>query len=377
MEHVEGLTAPPDESIGVPVQETPQASLAIAPPPAKRRPRRLLVGGIIATLLVLGLGGGGLVANASLSATYSPGRAVTEYLAAQSRGDARYMLANANYLKGDTGADQLFGKDALTSMMALPDNREISNVKVTRVLEVDSTTSNVTVSMTWAGHDRAQTYTVQRDKSRSHYALYNSWLVDIPASTISVALPVQPGSLAVDGVYAPAGAVISVIQGVHTVTMHRTPFYDELNQTADAVDGTATVTFNATLTADAVAAAADSIRDSFRPVNIACDPATAPDCVGHVYKVPANWFYVIPMAGRLVIAYKSLVFTQTGDPTAGMKLVVDTEPGKIQATGVCSMQMVVDGSKTYRYKGTWKETLTWSNGGFSCSGKMFFDAAQG
>src|SRR5260221_2090412 len=113
MEHVEGLTAPPDESIGAPVQKTPQASPAIAPPPAKRRPRRLLVGGILATLLVLGLGGGGLLANASLSATYSPGRAVTQYPAGPFRGDPRYMLAHGNYLQSDTGADQLFRQNTV------------------------------------------------------------------------------------------------------------------------------------------------------------------------------------------------------------------------------------------------------------------------
>jgi hypothetical protein len=47
-------------------------------------------------IIVLFGGGAGAFANASLSSTYSPGRAVTDYLAAMSRDDVTYMLANGN-----------------------------------------------------------------------------------------------------------------------------------------------------------------------------------------------------------------------------------------------------------------------------------------
>ena len=48
--------------------------------------RVLLIIGLIVVLILAALGGGAFVANASLSSTYSPERAVTDYLAAQKKG---------------------------------------------------------------------------------------------------------------------------------------------------------------------------------------------------------------------------------------------------------------------------------------------------
>jgi hypothetical protein len=393
MEHIEGASPQTNAPFEAPVAEAPPQSPQpayepavyrqpvfeqpapppFALPPAKRGPRKLLIGGIVAAVLILALGGGGALANASLSATYGPSKAVTDYLAAQSRGDVHYMVANANYLKGDGGTDAFFGKDALTSMMAIADNKAISNVKVTSVQELDSTTSKVTVSMTWAGHDRTQAYTVHKDQSRSHYVLYNSWLVDIPASTISVSLPNQPGAVEVDGISTGAGAVISVIQGFHTVAMMPTAFYDGTSQTADATGGTASVIFKSALSAGAVVAAANVIRDAFKPANVSCDAAAYFDCPNHTYRVPAGYYFIIPMPGGGVRTNSSWVFSVTGDPTAGMQLVIGTEQGKIAASGTCTMKLVVDGSRTYQYRGTWQGTLTWSNGRFDYDGDFNCD----
>jgi inosine/xanthosine triphosphate pyrophosphatase family protein len=59
-----------------------------------------------------------------------------------------------------------------------------------------------------------------------------------------------------------------------------------------------------------------------------------------------------------------------------MKLVVGESNGKIAASGSCSMQLLVDGSKKYTYRGTWHGTLTWSNGGFAYDGTFLCDEAK-
>src|SRR5262249_35063148 len=156
------------------------------------------------------LGGGAALANASLSTTYGASRAVTDYFAAMSRGDVSYMLANANYPKGAGGP---------SAMMALDQNRAISDVKVIATSDLDSNTSKVSVSLTWAGKSTSETYIVHKDPSRKHYVLYSSWRIDIPSSTISVSLPPQGGSIGIDGVYDQSTSAIQAIQGYHAVSM--------------------------------------------------------------------------------------------------------------------------------------------------------------
>ena len=47
-----------------------------------------------------------------------------------------------------------------------------------------------------------------------------------------------------------------------------------------------------------------------------------------------------------------------------MVLVVTNDPGIVNASGTCNQTLTVDGSKTYRFKGTWTATLTWGSSGF-------------
>src|SRR4029077_14952223 len=89
---------------------------AFAPPQAARKGGRrgLLIGAIVAVFLILVLGGGAALANASLSSTYSPKAAVSDYFAAQARGDVDGMWSNATYMNGG-GSDSLFNQDAVTA----------------------------------------------------------------------------------------------------------------------------------------------------------------------------------------------------------------------------------------------------------------------
>ena len=336
-----------------------------APPPAAKRggSRTLLIIGVVAAFLILVLGGGGLLANASLSSTYSPSKAVSDYLAAQARGDASYMFANANYLKGDTGSAAFFTREALTAMMSISDNKSVSGVHVTGTTQVDSNTSKVTAAMTWSGNSRTQTYTVHKDTTRSHYAFYNDWTLDIPAATITVALPNQPGSVSVDGISA-TGSSISVIQGFHTVTMGQTTLYDTDNESANAVEGSANVNFAGKLNSNATAQANASIKAAFAD-NSWCDAGAHTYCPGHTYKPAPGTYEVFTLPnGKKVNAYTSWLYTYTGDPTSNLKLTVSTTSNEVTASGNCGEKLVLDGKQTVNFAGTWTGTLTWNNGAF-------------
>src|SRR5438477_10053808 len=115
-----------------------------APPPqapARRSSgRMLLVIGIIAVVVLAALGGGGVLANSSLSSTYSPQRAVSDFFSAMGRGDAGGMMSNATFPSDCSASSQFFTRDAVTAMLAADQNKHISNVRVGLVSTVDSST---------------------------------------------------------------------------------------------------------------------------------------------------------------------------------------------------------------------------------------------
>jgi hypothetical protein len=346
--------------VGAPAAAPP----GYAPPPASKKggSRGLLIGAIVAVFLILVLGGGALLANASLSSTYSPKAAVADYFAAQARGDVNGMWSNATYVTGG-GSDTLFSKDAVTAMMANDQNKAVSNVSVTSTQDLDSSTSKVSVAMSWGGTQITHTYTVSKDTARVHDLFYYSWRVDIPSWPINVTLPNQPGAVSVDGIAVSSPSAIQVIQGYHTVKMLSTDIYDEASQTANASDGAASVTFPTTVGQGAFKAATDAIKKAF--ANETCDAAQYYDCPNHQYKVPAGYYDTLPAPGGDIRANSSWVIVFNGDQTTGMKLVVTTESGKVTASGTCAMTMTVDGSKTYQFKGTWTATLVFSSSGVS------------
>ena len=334
---------------------------AFGPPPAARKGggRGLVIGAIVAVVLILMLGGGAALANASLSSTYSPKAAVMDFFAAQARGDVNGMWSNATFETGG-GSQDFFTKDAVTAMMANDQNRAVSNVSVGSTQDLDSSTSKLSVTMTWAGTQITQTYTVSKDTSRVHELFYYSWRVEIPAWAIGVTLPNQAGLVQIDGISASSPTSVQVIQGYHSVKMAGTDIYDEATQVANASDGSTNVTFPTTVSPGALKAAADSVKGAF--ANETCDTSKYFDCPNHKYTVPAGYYDTLPAAGGDIRANSSWIIVFTGDPTTDMKLVVTTDAGKVTASGTCAMTLTVDGNKTYKFTGDWTATLTYSSG---------------
>jgi hypothetical protein len=335
-----------------------------APPPQAAPPRKrgqmLLIIGIIAVVLIAALGIGGVVANANLSSTYSPQRAVSDYFAAMRKGDVSGMMSNATFLTGDSTYSQYFGRDGLIAMLNADQNKQISDVKVGTPARIDDSTSSVDVSLSWGGTQQSITYQVKKDPSRVHDLFYDSWRVQVPFTTITITLPNQPGAVQVDGTLLPGGSAekFQAIQGFHKVTMTATFLYDENTQIANGVADTGSVTFPTALSSMAKAAAVDAIKASFN--NIKCDPNSTWDCPNHQY----SGAYILQGGpGGDITTNTGWKIVFTGDPTVGMKLTVTTTPGEVDAAGVCAMTLTVDGKRTYRFTGTWTSVMTVS--GFS------------
>jgi hypothetical protein len=357
--------APPAPQQGYQQQQPPMQP-GFAPPPAKRNgSRTLLVVGIVAAFLVVVLAAGGILANASFSTTYSAGKAVSAYFAAQARGDAAYMVANANYLKGDSGTDPFFNRTAVAAMAGEKENQAVTGVNVTSTQQLDSATDKVSVSMSWNGTQVSQTYTVHKDTTRTHFIFYNDWKLDVPANTVSFTLPNQPGAVTIDGIAVPAGLNSeTVIQGFHTVTMQQTTFYDATSQTAGAVSGAANVVLTGTLNSNATAQATTSVKAAFADTSW-CDPAAHTYCPGHTYHPQSGYYEIFTLPnGQKVNANSSWIYSYVGDASAGMKLAVSSTANEVTASGTCAEKLVLDGKQTVNLTGTWSGTLTWNNGSF-------------
>ena len=350
-----------------------------APPPQAPTRRSsgqmFLIIGIVAVVVLAALGGGGALANASLSSTYSPQRAVSDYFAGMGRGDATGMMSNATFLSDDSASSQFFTKDGVTAMLAADQNKQISNVKVGSASTVDDSTDSVSVTLSWGGAPRDLTYKVRKDSSRVHDLFYPSWRVQVPFTTITLTVPNQGGSVQVDGLSLTANSrKTEAIQGFHSVTMQATDFYSANTQVADGVDSSPIVAFPTDLNSSAKAAAASSIKAAFG--NVTCDAAKYFDCPNHRYTVKAGYYDILPAAGGDIRANSWWSLAFVGDPTANMTLTVSTDSGKVDASGTCGMKLTVDGSKTYNFVGVWAGTLTWTGGAFNSDVTINCDGAR-
>jgi hypothetical protein len=338
--------------------EPPSAPTASAE--GRRRSRWPLIVGL-AVFLVLALAGGAFAANATLSQTYSPQKAVADYLSAQQRGDAKAMWAGATYTHGDGSYGLLFDETALGAMMRLPANSKLRDVRITSTWRLDSARSVVAVNLMWNGAPRALTFTVRKDPAASHWLFYPSWRVEIPYSTVTVTLANQAGHLTIDGIGLPAGASqtsVQVIQGFHEVTMLESTLLDRASQEVDAV-GSTPIALPGTMSKSATAEAANAVRYGF-------SHCTSTDgCFDHTYTAPDNNFiYYMTLPGYGNIDYTSYVITMTGDPTATMKLTVLADTGKVSVSGPCTSTFTIDGRRKYNLKGDFSGTLTWNGAGF-------------
>ncbi len=321
-----------------------------------------LIIGIVAVVVLAALGGGGALANASLSSTYNAQRSVSDYFSAMSRGDATGMMSNATFLSGDSTYSQFFTKDAVKAMLSF--DQGIKNVQVGAASAIDDSTDSVSVSLSWGGTARNLTYKVRKDSSRVHYLFYPSWLVQVPFITISLSLPNQGGRVQVDGLSVPADATTTeAIQGIHSVSMAGTDFYDASSRIADGVDSSPVVQFPTDFNASARAAAVATVKAAFG--NVTCDVAKYFDCPNHRYNVPAGYYDTLAFPGGDIRAdsWWSLAFA--GDPTTSMKLTASITAGKVDASGTCGMTLTVDGSRTYNFVGVWTGALTWVTGAFN------------
>jgi hypothetical protein len=326
------------------------------------RPRKLWLVVLAATLLeILVLGGGGVAAYELRSSLYSPERAVTDYFAAQGRGDVSGMMANATFLVGSN--PEFFNQSAIASMMQLPQNRDIHDVKVVSSQVIDATVQSVSVSMIWAGQHRSQTYTVRKDNSRFRDFVFRSWRIVIPFVTIHITLPNQPGPIQVDGI-TPATSDVSTVQavdGYHRVTMSANDFYERATQVVDGVDSPPTAEFALAVSSGAVAMAAAAVKLAFPT----CDAAAYTGCLNHTYSAPNDgrlWFFDLPGYGR--VFWTTYRVTLVGDPTSDMKLVVPPDAGKLNASGTCTVTVTFDGQRNYNLAGSWTATLTLDSGRF-------------
>ena len=351
--------------VAVATPPAPPPTDLVAPPPTptpKRRRLPLVLGAV--AVLVIALAAGAVAANASLSQTYSASQAVQDYYAAMAHRNADGMLANATFVRGDGSYGDFFARPALLGMLALPANSDIHNVKVTSDRRIDGSSRSITVSMTWNGKQRSETLTVRKDPSRVHWLFYPSWKVEIPATHIHIKLPNQTGLVSLDGILGSSDnqATLQAVPGYHRVDMAETTLYDASRADVEAADPSANVTLEGKIRASALDAAQASVKDAFNN----CDVAKYDDCLNHTYSAPDRnfiWYFKLPGYGN--VNYLKYVYTMVGDPTAGMKLTVESETGKLSVIGSCATLLTVDGSRRYNLKGSYTGTLTWTGGGFT------------
>ena len=317
--------------------------------------------GAAALVAILVVVAGGVGGNALLSSIYSPERAVTDYFAAQSRGDAGRMVANAIFQPGLN--PELFTRSAIESMMNVRQNSELRNIKVVSSQPIDSSTQSVAVSMAWADKPHSETYTVRRDNSQARLFFYHAWRIVIPSVTIHISLPNQPGLVQVDGITPSASDVsfVQVVEGYHKMAMTATFAYDTTSQVVDAADGSATANFAPSVSSTVAAKAATAIKFAFGN----CDASAYTGCFDHTYSAPNDgqrWFFDLPGYGQ--VFWTTYRVTLTGDPTSGMTLDVPTAAGTLHASGTCTVTYTIDSSKDYYLAGTWTAVLTLANGSF-------------
>ena len=327
--------------------------------PKGRRPNRWLLIAIGVLLALLAVDGAGIAANAALSSLYNPGRAVTDYFAAQSRGSVGGMMANATFLPGSDPA--FFSSSAVAAMMAVPQNRDLKDVHIISTQSIDYSTETVNVLMTWAGTPRRQAYTVRTDNSRVHELIYHSWRVDIPFATVQLALPNQPGAMAVDNINtaSPDPDSVQVIQGYHEVTMIANFAYDTSTRLIDAVGYPGMASFQSTVGSIAAYHASKAVTLAFSACGSADDT-----CLEHTYSARPgySWSWELPGYGH--VEGTTYRYALVGDPTVGMILKVTTQPGIVTAIGSCASTITIN-ARVYKFRGDWTAKLTWSSGDFT------------
>lgn len=361
MEETGGLAAIADLSSTPPAMVAPVRPNGAAPPRVARRRRVLFIGAAIAVVL---LGGAAIGANLVLAGTYSPQRALSDYLRAQSRGDVDGMWQNGTFQGGEGAYHVFFTRDALAAMIRDPRNTDISRVAVTSARQLDSNTELVTASLYWYGSRRSIDFRVVKDTSRMHWLLYPTWRVVAPTGTINFTFPNQGGSITIDGLLLPdsSGSAIAVISGEHQAAMTATDIVAGETHTVDVSlpSSSASVEFHDALAPAASKAAADSVMQAFA----SCDAAKDLHCPNHSYSAPNDgnlYFFVAPDGSR--VFYTHYTVSLVGDPTAGMATTFEPQDGHLSVTGACTTR-VATGARNVDHAGHFDGKLIWNGSGF-------------
>ena len=369
-----GYVPPPPAGNELQQQPLPPQAWGAAPPPRRGMGSWIAITMVVIFVLFAAAGGGAYFAGTNLSRTYSPQQAVLNYFAAQQRGDVDTMLADANFTRGDGSYAQFFNKNALTAMLSMDQNKQISNLKIDSLHELNSSTAEVDTSMSWGGASYTHAYVVHKDLADTHYFFYNSWKVDVPSTTIPFDLPRQPGQLAVDGILLPDAKAdtVEVIAGFHTLSMDQSAFYDRQTKTVNALLSPSLVSFEDKLSSTATVAISAAIRAGANVCN-----AAKYLCPNHTYHAPvrAGYIYYVDMPGHPQIYYKSYVQRLSGDITKGMTLDVTNDESWVYAKGTCVSNITFTGygTKTYRFKGTWSADVQWTGSAFKAT--VYVDCA--
>ena len=339
-------------------------STTVGPPLPTRRRRRALVPLMVLVLVALALGVAAAMANASLSRQYSPQAAVRSYFAAQQRGDVAGMWANAAFERPDGAYSRFFDRGALAGMMRIGANSTLGDVRILATQDVDASTKAITVTMLWDGVRRTEQLRVRRDQSNVHWLLYPSWTVQVPSITVQLKLPNQPGAVSLDGIPAPVTSqtILYTIRGFHEVSIDSTALLAGSHARVDARDQLATATLPGTLAEARVSDAGTALKKAFD----SCDVSKYDGCFNHTYLARDNNFiYYMTVPGYGDVNYTKYSYALVGDPTTGMTITVEPQPGDVSVSGTCASTLTVNGSRSFKLKGEFSGKLHWSGGDFS------------
>lgn len=327
------------------------------------RVQAIAAGGLIVLLA------GGILANSQLSNRFSPEQAVLDYLDAQRRGDSDAMWLIASYESASGSGGELLSKAALTKMLDDPANKALSDIRVTDSARVDDSNYAVTVQLKRDGQDSNLSLHIRKDASRSNWLIYPAWRVVIRASRIAISSFKYAGGVTIDGFavnMTDVSGSVEVIPGRHHAALASTDIFVGDTQIVDATTD-ATVSFKATLTADASNAVNTAIGGLF--VHCAAVHQLNPaGCPNSAYALGDH--------------QTNVVWSLVGDPTANMQLAIGDLPDVITANGQWTMHL----SFTYWYdfdpsyvqhwtedvNGYFTDTLHWNGSGFDITNQSGF-----
>lgn len=325
-----------------------------------RLSRRMVTG--LAVLLVIALGAIG--ANALVGANHTPEKTAVAYFSAEQSGDAATMWEKGIFEKKagifgllGSSSTELLSQDALTGMMKLSQNRDISAIAVKSVDSVTDTTAMVTLTFRRAGSAVTQTVDLRKDSSQKALGIYPVWRVVAPVSSLSIDGGKGLSAVSVDGVsvaLSGGSASVDVIAGYHAVDTAESGILSAESQAVDATGDQASVTFKPQAKPGIFDLAKTALLAAFRS-----------KCAGSIGPSPTG-------CPNDAFAFSATNTSWTLDADPSMDgLSVGDDPQTVVATGNWAMHFHYDetfGSFSSHYDdaqtGPYLATLKWNGSGF-------------